>query len=127
MSESREIAGEIRRKAIELGFSACGFAPADSLSELEEGFRDWLSAGKAGDMNYLTRNIDLRLDPRKLVDGAKTVISLAAPYYSPLPPPVAGSGTDIRRGEESCICCRADLSCAAVVVVVIDLLVLRPE
>lgn len=91
MSESSEIAGEIRRKAIELGFSACGFAPADSLNELEAGFREWLSAGKAGDMTYLTRNMDLRLDPRKLVEGAKTVISLAAPYYFPISPPVEGS------------------------------------
>jgi epoxyqueuosine reductase len=84
LSESVDIAGEIKRKALELGFSACGFSAADSLEELEAGYRQWLLSGRAGEMNYLSRNIDLRLDPRKLVEGAKTIISLAASYYFPL-------------------------------------------
>ncbi len=91
MFESDEIVGAIKRKALQLGFSACGFAPAVSLDELEAGYRNWLESGKSAGMNYLTRNVELRLDPRKLVEGAKTVISLAAPYYSPLLPHISGN------------------------------------
>lgn len=86
MSESVEIAKLIRRKAFELGFSACGFASAETLIPLETGYREWLSSGKAGDMKYLERNADIRMNPGKLVDGARTIISLAAGYYYPLPP-----------------------------------------
>jgi len=85
LSENGEIAIRIQRKALELGFSACGFSAAQPLNEVEPSYLDWVSAGKAGEMNYLTKNIDVRLNPGKLVDEAKTVISLAAAYYYPLP------------------------------------------
>jgi epoxyqueuosine reductase len=61
------------------------------LKELEPEYREWLSSGKAGEMSYLARNIEVRLDPRKLVEGAKTIISLAAGYYYPLPPHTPGT------------------------------------
>ena len=85
MSDSVDIAREIKQKALELGFSECGFAVVGSLKDFEAQYREWLSSGKAGEMNYLARNIDVRLDPGKLVEGAKTIISLAAGYYYPLP------------------------------------------
>lgn len=91
MSESIEIARIIKQKALDLGFSACGFAAAESLKEFESDYREWLSSGKAGEMNYLSRNIDVRMDPGKLVEGAKTVISLAAGYYFPLPRHTSGN------------------------------------
>jgi epoxyqueuosine reductase len=91
LPESTEIAVIIKRKAFELVFSACGFNPAGSLAELEPPFTSWISSGKAGEMNYLNRNAGIRLDPRKLVDGAKTIISLAASYYYPLPQHAAGN------------------------------------
>jgi len=88
--EPIDIVSEIKRKALELGFSACGFAPAVPLTDFENDFHEWISSGYAGEMTYLTRNADIRLDPRKLVENAKTVISLAAPYYYTLPPAVPG-------------------------------------
>lgn len=91
MSESIEIARIIKQKALDLGFSACGLAAAESLKEFESDYREWLSSGKAGEMNYLSRNIDVRMDPGKLVEGAKTVISLAAGYYFPLPQHTSGN------------------------------------
>lgn len=91
MSEPIDIARAIERKALELGFSACGFSAAQSLQEFESDYREWLSSGKAGEMSYLARNIDVRMDPGKLVEGAKTVISLAAGYYFPLPPHTPGN------------------------------------
>ncbi len=80
-----------RQKAFESGFSACSFAPADQLDDLRPTFLEWIDSGKAGEMGYLERNVDLRLDPGKLIEGAKTVISLAAPYYYPLDEHVAGN------------------------------------
>ena len=91
MFSNNEIAGAIRRKALELGFSACGFASVEELTELRPGFQEWVDSGRAGEMGYLERNMDLRLDPGKLVDGAKTVISLAASYYYPIPQHIPGN------------------------------------
>jgi len=91
LSESFEIARSIERKALELGFSACGFAHAETLADREPAYREWLSGGRAGEMGYMARNIDVRHNPAKLVVGAKTIISLAASYYFPLPPHQDGS------------------------------------
>ncbi len=91
MPELYEIATLIERKALGLGFSACGFSTSVQLTELEPDFRNWLSMGNAGEMNYLARNVEIRLDPGKLVDGAKTIISLAAGYYSDLPDHIPGN------------------------------------
>ena len=81
----------IHRKALELGFSACGFALVKELADFRPGFQEWIDSGKAGEMGYLERNVDLRLDPGKLVEGAKTVISLAASYYYPIPQHIPGN------------------------------------
>lgn len=72
----------IREKSIELGFSACGFARAEPLCNLEAVFNDWIGKGFHGEMDYMKRNIDLRLDPELLFPGSKTVIVLAASYYN---------------------------------------------
>jgi len=86
LSENREIALAIKQKALDLGFSACGFSVAEPLNELGPFLKDWIAAGNAGEMTYLTRNEEVRLNPELLLDGAKTIISLAANYYFPLPP-----------------------------------------
>jgi epoxyqueuosine reductase len=86
LSENREIALAIKQKALELGFSACGFSIAGPLIEFKPFYKDWVAAGNAGEMTYLTRNEEVRLNPEKLLDGAKTIISLAANYYFPIAP-----------------------------------------
>ena len=73
----------IKRKALELGFSSCGISQARFLKEEEQKFEKWLSNGYQGNMSYLERNIDKRLDPRILVPGSKSVISLTYNYYPP--------------------------------------------
>tara|TARA_Y100000590_G_scaffold412582_1_gene507664 strand:+ start:120 stop:1037 length:918 start_codon:yes stop_codon:yes gene_type:complete len=75
--------GLIKRKALELGFSSCGISQARFLKEEEQKFEKWLSNGYQGNMSYLERNIDKRLDPRILVPGSKSVISLTYNYYPP--------------------------------------------
>ncbi len=72
---------KIREKAIELGFSACGFAKAEPLP-LKDVLNKWLDKSNHGQMKYMEKNRDLRLDPTLLFPGAKTVITLMASYYN---------------------------------------------
>ena len=71
----------ISHLARQAGAVAVGFATADAVdAATAEGFRRWLAAGCHGSMAYMERYVDLRLDPRLLVEGARTVISMAFPY-----------------------------------------------
>ena len=65
--------------ALELGFDLVGFAPAGP-SPGGQAFLDWLSAGYAGDMHYLTRQPARRLDPRLVLPGARTVMMVGMSY-----------------------------------------------
>ena len=71
----------IKSIAKELGFDYCGISKAEYLEEEAPRLEKWLKSGYQGEMSYLERNFDKRLDPRKLVDGAKSVISLIYNYY----------------------------------------------
>jgi len=71
----------IRGKAIELGFTACGFAPVRSMEEHRDHLQSWLDAGYHGTMDYMVNHFEKRLDPAKLVEGAKSVISVLLNYY----------------------------------------------
>ena len=73
----------IKRLAKQNGFSSCGISKARFLHEEEKNFEDWLIQGYQGTMSYLERNFDKRLDPTKLVPGAKSVISLTFNYFPP--------------------------------------------
>lgn len=71
----------IRTKAENIGFLSVGFSKADFLASEEPRLVNWLKEEKQGKMSYMENHFDLRLDPRKLVPGAKTVISLAYNYF----------------------------------------------
>ena len=71
----------IKSIAKELGFSFCGIAKAEYLEEEAPKLEEWLKRGYQGKMSYLERNFDNRLDPTKLVPGAKSVVSLVYNYY----------------------------------------------
>lgn len=72
----------IKAEARRLGFSACGLAPAGPVSaERGARIRKWLAAGRHGTMDYLARNVEKRLDPRQVFEGARTVVSVALNYY----------------------------------------------
>jgi epoxyqueuosine reductase len=71
----------IKAESERLGFAACGIARARALEEEREHFSRWLSEGKQADMAYMERNSDKRLDPRLLLDDAKSLIVLLHAYY----------------------------------------------
>ena len=83
MLTPREKAEGIKAKARELGFLACGIARAEFLANEAPRLEQWLRQGKHGEMGYMANHFDMRLDPRKLVEGAKSVISLAFNYHTP--------------------------------------------
>ncbi|MDB5144335.1 MAG: queG, partial [Mucilaginibacter sp.] len=60
----------------------CGIAKADFLEEEAPRLEAWLQQGMHGEMQYMENHFDKRLDPRLLVDGAKSVISLGLNYYT---------------------------------------------
>ena len=71
----------VKRLATQLGFDFCGIAEAGFLEEEAPRLEEWLKRGYQGKMGYLENHFDKRLDPTKLVPGAKSVISLVYNYY----------------------------------------------
>ena len=70
----------IRQKALELGFDAVGFAPAEQHGAARAALYDFLAAGKHGDMGWLAANADRRADPKILWPEARTAIVLGLSY-----------------------------------------------
>src|SRR5215510_8956657 len=76
---SHAIKQRILNRARELKFDACRFttaAPPNSSHQLTK----WLAQGKHGQMSYMARNAEKRLDPQKVLPGAKSIITLATSY-----------------------------------------------
>lgn len=71
----------VKQLANEQGFDFCGITPAKELTEEARILSKWLDKGFHGDMKYLENHFDLRIDPRKLVPGAKSVIVFAKNYF----------------------------------------------
>lgn len=72
---------QIKAEARALGFSACGIARASRVGRAEEAkLRRWIAADGYADMQYMANNLDKRLDPRLLMDGLKSIVSVAMNY-----------------------------------------------
>ena len=72
----------IKKSAKNLGFLSCGISKAEFLEEEAPRFEKWLNEQKHGQMAYMENHYDKRLDPRLLVPGAKSVVSLLLNYYT---------------------------------------------
>ena len=72
----------IKDEALRLGFDFCGISKADFLEHEAPQLEKWLLQNQHGKMAYMQYHFDKRLDPRKLVPGAKSVISLLYNYYT---------------------------------------------
>lgn len=80
--DKQELTSRIKEFAYSLGFEACGICKAEAVdAQNREAFGDWIDQGRHGEMGYMARNIDKRLDPTMLVEDAKSVIVLALNYY----------------------------------------------
>lgn len=85
LHEDRDaLAERVRRVGLALGLDAVGFA--DALPSARTRFlRDWVAQGYAGEMAYIERRLEERIDPRLVLPGAKTLIVVG--LLSPPPPP----------------------------------------
>ena len=71
----------VKETARSLGFDFCGIARAGRLDDDADRLEKWLGKGFHAQMEYMSRHFDLRVDPRKLLPGAKSVITLMLNYY----------------------------------------------
>ncbi len=74
--------------AWELGFDLCRFAEAKAPSHARE-FQEWLAGGHAGEMDYLARNAERRVNPQEVLPDAKSIIVLALNYFQGKSPTTA--------------------------------------
>jgi epoxyqueuosine reductase len=82
MSLKSEYTAKIKSAADALGFLSCGISKADFLEDEAPRLEQWLNQGHHGSMSYMERYFDKRLDPRLLVPGAKSVVSLLLNYHT---------------------------------------------
>ena len=82
MGTPSEYSTIIKNSARQLGFLSCGISKADFLEAEAPKLEAWLRGGHHGTMSYMERNFDKRLDPRRLVPGAKSIVSLLYNYHS---------------------------------------------
>ncbi len=82
MNNKSGITHLIRKEAKRLGFSEIGISKAVRLTDEEKRLKKWLDKGYHASMDYMENHFDKRVDPSKLVPGAKSVISLLYNYYT---------------------------------------------
>ena len=81
MNQAAQHSQLIKDHAKRLGFLSCGISNAGFLEDEAPRLEQWLRQGHHGSMTYMERNFDKRLDPTKLVPGAKSVVSLLYNYF----------------------------------------------
>lgn len=79
---SSQLTQHIRQEAHRLGFGYCGIARAEKLDDDARRLEAWLHKGLHGKMQYMENHFDKRIDPSKLVPGARSVISLLSNYFN---------------------------------------------
>ncbi len=81
MNRTKTLTARVKAKAAELGFDPVGVTtPQPSL--FSEAYRAWIAAGRHGEMGYLERNLDRRLDPSLLLENARSILAVGMNYYS---------------------------------------------
>ncbi len=76
-----QVSDIFKKAALQVGFDYVGFAPASELTEEAKKLEAWLNKDYHGDMSWIADHFDLRIDPRKLMPGAKSVVSLMLNYF----------------------------------------------
>jgi epoxyqueuosine reductase len=83
MKSTHALSEYIKDQARKLGFSKVGIARADVLTEEGAKLNEWLSRGYHGTMAWMQKDVERRVDVRRIVPGATSVISVAMNYYTP--------------------------------------------
>lgn len=79
---------QIKEFALSLGFDACGICKAEEVDEVNrQSFNNWVDHSFHADMDYMTRNTEKRFYPTLLVEGSKSIISVALNYYPQIKQP----------------------------------------
>ncbi|MDB3977144.1 tRNA epoxyqueuosine(34) reductase QueG [Flavobacteriaceae bacterium] len=81
MNSKHQHTAFIKDQAKRLGFMSCGISKAGFLEQEAPRLEAWLNQNRHGQMHYMENHFDKRLDPTKLVEGSKSVISLLLNYY----------------------------------------------
>ncbi len=80
-NSTQELTQFVKNKAADYGFFAVGISRARHLSELKSILQSWLNMKMHGEMHYMENHFEKRLDPRLLVEGCKSVITVLLNYY----------------------------------------------
>jgi epoxyqueuosine reductase len=75
------LSNHIKQKALEFGFYSCGISKAEYLEKDAEKLKKWLTMGNHAEMQYMENHFEKRVDPTKLMEGAKSVISVLYNYF----------------------------------------------
>ena len=79
----QQLTALIKQKAKELGLHSCGITRAKAVpEEVRHKFEQWIAAGCNGEMSYMARNLEKRMNPALLVEGCKSIIVVAQNYYT---------------------------------------------
>ena len=78
--EADQIKSNIKFISKSLGFSDCRIAKVKPASHGDR-FREWIADGTAGDMKWLEKNVERRINPEEVLEGAKSMVCLALNYY----------------------------------------------
>ena len=81
MNSAQKHTALIKAEAKRLGFLSCGISKAGFLEEEAPRLEAWLQKNMHGEMQYMENHFDKRLDPTKLVEDSKSVVSLLLNYY----------------------------------------------
>ena len=81
------LARSLKTEARRLGFDACGISKAERLDDEARRLEQWLTDGRHASMRWMENHFEKRVDPRRLVPGAQSVVSLLQNYYQPEPHP----------------------------------------
>jgi epoxyqueuosine reductase len=82
-----DLTRRLKKEALRAGFDACGISRADVLDPESERLQNWLNEGLHGTMRWMENHYSKRVDPRELVPGARSVVSVLQNYYQPVPLP----------------------------------------
>lgn len=82
MYDKSHITRLLKEKALTIGFDSCGVVRAEYLAEERPRLERWLHSRHHGDLSYMERNMELRLDPRKLVEGTQSLIMVTLNHYT---------------------------------------------